>query len=73
MSEISDHWIDKADDGDGQYAIAIALCRVAAAIDRLGTANAATPMGALEMVAFELSKIGPALAAISDTIREMET
>jgi hypothetical protein len=39
---------------DGMFAIAQALEKVAGALDRLGTADAATPMGAIEMLACEV-------------------
>jgi hypothetical protein len=47
-------WEDFSDD-DGAYAIAVALLQVAAAIDRLGNADAATPMGAMEALGAVLS------------------
>jgi hypothetical protein len=41
-------WEIHADDGDGQFAIALALMEVARSIDRLGNGDAATSMGAIE-------------------------
>lgn len=54
--------------------MALALKAIASALRDLGTANAATPMGALEMVAMELkegsTRIAEGLFAIADAIRE---
>jgi len=53
---------------DGSYAIAYALLqlaeqakRAARAIDRLGLADAATPMGAIEVLSIELKRIADAM------------
>jgi hypothetical protein len=45
-------WLDPEDEPLIQ--IAHALCHVARAIQELGTADAATPMGAMEMLAMEV-------------------
>jgi len=39
---------------DGLFAIAFAIGSLARAIDRLGTADAATPMGAIEFLSLEI-------------------
>lgn len=41
-------WERRADDGDGQFAIAVGLLAVARAIKNLGNGDAATSMGAIE-------------------------
>ena len=41
---------------DGLYAIASALDNVAHALKNLGIANASTPMGAIEILAFEIKE-----------------
>lgn len=61
-------WQERADDGDGQFAIACALMTIARSIDRLGNADAATPMGAIE--AFGLH-IGEKLDALTNVIGEL--
>ena len=64
---------DRAED-DGQYAIAYALLRVARAIDRLGNADAATPMGGMEalgkVVGDQLEAIASALGSLADAVGE---
>ena len=41
---------------DGLFAIAYAIGALSRSIDRLGTANAATPMGAIEILAMEVKE-----------------
>jgi len=43
--------------------IACAICHLARAIDRLGTADAATEMGAIELLATEVQAAGERIAA----------
>lgn len=64
MAEDRD-WQERADDGDGQFAIACALMAVARSIDRLGNADAATPMGAIESFG---EHIGKKLDSLTDAI-----
>lgn len=68
--EVDHAWLVRAEEGDGQYAIAIALLRVAAAIDRLGNADAATPMGAIEGLAAHLGEKVDNLASSIQSIAE---
>jgi HAMP domain-containing protein len=42
---------------NGHHAIADAVRELARAIDRLGTNNASTPMGAIELLASEVKRI----------------
>ena len=60
-------WIENADE-DGAYAIACAIMALTRAIDRLGNADAITPMGAIE--AFGLH-IGEKLDALTNAISEL--
>jgi hypothetical protein len=61
-----------SDDTDEQ--IAIAMKMIAAALRSLGTADANTPMGAIEMLSFEIKegseRIARALHDIAEAIRE---
>lgn len=50
----TDSNLEPANVVDGLFAIARALGRVANALEKLGTANASTPMGAIEMLALEI-------------------
>lgn len=63
----SDRNMEPANVVDGLFAIARALEHVAKAIERLGLNEAATPMGALELVAKEikdgLKDVGDAIVA----------
>ena len=52
---IENEWAEKSEH-DSNYAIAYALCKVAAALRMLGTADAATPMGAIELLAMEVKE-----------------
>jgi hypothetical protein len=55
MSIRSD-WLARAEAGDGQFAVAFALLEVANALYKLGVADAATPMGAIEHLAGHLGE-----------------
>jgi hypothetical protein len=57
-------WEHFAED-DGVYAIAVAIMRLSQAIDRLGNADAATPMGAIEAFG---KHIGEKLDMIADAM-----
>ena len=57
---------------DGHIAIAIALMHVANAINRLGTNDAATQMGAIELLAGEVKSAAAALSSIDEAIRTLE-
>lgn len=63
----SDRNMEPANIVDGLFAIARGLDRVATAIERLGVNDAATPMGAIELVAKEikdgLRDVGDAIEA----------
>lgn len=48
---------------NGLYAIAEAVSELARAIDRLGTKDAATPMGAIELLASEVKRIADNMEA----------
>ncbi len=50
----SDSNFESANVVDGLFAIAHALNKVAQALERLGTNDAATPMGAIEMLSLEI-------------------
>ncbi len=74
---IQDLCEDKARAGDAGYAIAYALLeladaqqKTAIAITRLGLNDAATPMGAIEMLSLETKRIAEALNAISEKFPE---
>lgn len=54
----------------GSYAIAYALMQVAAAIERLGHANAVTPM--MDAMTNALIEIGDGLGAIASAINSVE-
>jgi hypothetical protein len=72
MSSIEDEWLEKADAGDGTFAIAHALYAVARSIDRLGNTDAATPMGAVEAfgehICRKLDILASATTEIADSI-----
>lgn len=64
---------ERAAKGDGAYAIAHALLLLAKAQDRtathvrnLGLADAATPMGAMEVLSVEFKRIADALDRMAD-------
>jgi len=76
---IEDFFEDKARGGDGRYAIAYALLKLASAqestavhIKYLGNGNAATTMGAIEAygmhIGEKLNTLSEALNAIADAI-----
>jgi hypothetical protein len=74
-----DRWEQIADgpsDDAGQYAIAVAILSLARAIDRLGNADAATPMGGLEALGDCIlkanSSVAVALHDVAEAIRERE-
>jgi hypothetical protein len=67
---IQDFCEGKARAGDGAFGIAFALLELAraqkataVALDRLGTADAATSMGAIEMLSLEIKNGAEAIAA----------
>lgn len=60
-SIVTKEWEKQAEAGDGQFAIACAIMHVARALDRLGTADAATPMGAIEFLAVEVKGVATAM------------
>ena len=47
---------ERAEEGDGAYAIARALLDVATQLKYLGVGNAATQMGAIELLAMEVKE-----------------
>jgi hypothetical protein len=60
---------NRARDGlDSGWAIAFALLRVADALNRLGTGNAATEMGALEFVGSQIGKVAEALESVASEV-----
>jgi hypothetical protein len=65
-------WDEKAD-SDGLYAIALAILALQRSIDRLGNADAATPMGALEAYGAHMGEkidvLASAVQDIADTMR----
>jgi aminoglycoside phosphotransferase family enzyme len=68
---IEDFFEDKARSGDGQYAIAFALLdlnqtqkKVATALERLGSNNATTEMGAVEMLSAEVKGVAEAVGLL---------
>ena len=54
--------------------VALGLFAIARAIDRLGTANAATPMGAIEILAMEikngLARMGDGLDQVAEKLSD---
>lgn len=74
IPETPEDWFDRASKGDGAFAIACALCAVGRAIQRLGTADAATPFGAVEMLSKEVKSIADSidqgLFAVADAIQK---
>ena len=65
-----DDLIENAENGTerGLALIAAALMEVAAAIHRLGLAEASTPMGAIEVLAKEVKESGEAIASALDDV-----
>ena len=61
---------------DDEDPTAEAINRLARAVDRLGTADAATPMGAIEVLAVAVREgcaaIASALGELAEAIRERE-
>jgi hypothetical protein len=53
---IESDWLERAEAGDGQFAVAHALLEVANALHKLGVADAATPMGAIESLGAHLGE-----------------
>lgn len=54
-------WVDAAENGNGHYAIALALTDVASALRALGVNNAATQMGAIEYLATKVADVAAAI------------
>lgn len=68
MSEhYEQEWERRAEEGYGEYAIAIALLRVAYQLQCLGNGNAATQMGAIEALGMHLCE---KMDALADAIRD---
>jgi hypothetical protein len=63
-------WEERAENGDGQFAIACALIAIARAIDRLGNGDAATNVGAIEGLGMHLGEKIDALSAAISSISE---
>lgn len=68
---------DECEAGKPSFAIAYGLVRVAAAgeaiahaIHRLGTADAATPLGAVEVLSGEVGRMADAIASVAEAIGE---
>jgi len=72
MSNPLDRIITERAEDNGAYAIAYALLRVADQLKWLGTGDAATTMGAIEMVGAELQGVGNALNAIAEAIGDQQ-
>jgi hypothetical protein len=53
---------------DGLFAIAEGLNQISKAIHKLGLANADTPMGAIELLSSEISKVASSMGASSKPI-----
>lgn len=71
---IQDFCEDKARNGDGAFAIAYALLELAEAqkntatqLKFLGTGDAATTMGAIELLASEVKHVSEAINALADS------
>jgi hypothetical protein len=72
---------ERANIVDGLYAIAGAISDLAHAIHRLGTNDAATPMGAIEVLSVEIKEgtsrvadaIGEVASMLADAIRDIPT
>lgn len=70
---IEDLFEDRARKGDGAFAIALALLklaeaqeRTARALNKLGLAEAATPLGAMELLAKEVGGVREAISAVAE-------
>lgn len=77
QKHIEDLFEEKARSGEGSYAIAYALLRLAEAqkdsaiaLKDLGLADAATPMGAIEFLSREIRDTG---RSIADAISELQS
>jgi hypothetical protein len=76
---IEDLFEDKARQGDGSFAIAYALLKLATEsgnisyqLGRLGLAEAATPMGAVELLSLQLKETGEGIADALQAIADRE-
>lgn len=56
-------WENYADNGDGQYAIALAILQLAYQVKSLGNGDAATPMGAIEALGKSIKESAEIIAA----------
>lgn len=72
MSNPLDRIITERAEDNGAYAIAYALLRVADQIRKLGLNDAATSMGAVELLASEVAKIGPALSHLAEVVEAQQ-
>jgi hypothetical protein len=61
MDEIGRDFLRRAEAGDSAFAVAYAVLRLTHAVELLGTADAATPMGAIEMLAVEVKGVAKAI------------
>jgi hypothetical protein len=61
-------WEKRADKGDGQFAIAVALLDVAYQLRSLGNGDAASPMGAIEGLAAHLGEKIDGISSALNTI-----
>jgi len=73
----TNEWARRASEpGGGHYAIAVALAFVGRAIDRLGNADAATPMGGLEALGavFKegLESLSQAVTTVADQLEAID-
>lgn len=74
----NNYWTKEADEGKGQFAVAVALLEVAksghaiaSAIRWLGTGDAATSMGAIEYLSANLGEKLQSLGSIADSIEHV--
>ena len=73
QNDLDELFEKKARAGDAAYAIAYALLQLAGAQDRaavalnaLGNANAATPMGAIEALSLQVANVASAIQAVAE-------
>lgn len=64
-----DRIIAQKAEADGAYAVAYGLLQVARALHKLGVADAATPMGAIEALSGEVKGVASAIQGLADAVQ----
>jgi hypothetical protein len=72
MSRELEQIIRQGAEHDGTYAIAHALMGLTRAIERLGTGDAATPMGAIEFLGAQVREVANTLRSLSEIAEAIE-